>query len=83
MSKIYQTIVKILFKLTVYYLRGNVNVQFWNTLLKGRFIMSVYIITGGTTGIGAAVRTTLLDQGHEVFNIDLKEGDFLADLSKS
>lgn len=45
--------------------------------------MSVYIITGGTTGIGAAVRTTLLDQGHEVFNIDLKEGDFLADLSKS
>ena len=59
MFKIYQTIVKILFKLTVYYLRGNVNVQFWNTLLKGRFIMSVYIITGGTTGIGAAVRTTL------------------------
>ncbi|MRM90674.1 SDR family oxidoreductase [Faecalicatena contorta] len=45
--------------------------------------MSVYIITGGTTGIGAAVRTTLLDQGQEVFNIDLKEGDFLADLSKS
>lgn len=45
--------------------------------------MSVYVITGGTTGIGAAVRTTLQAQGHEVFNIDLKEGDFLADLSRN
>ena len=38
-------------------------------------------LTGGTTGIGAAVRKTLLDQGHEVFNIDFKGGDYLADLS--
>ena len=30
---------------------------------------------GGTTGIGAAVRTTLADQGHEVFNVDYKGGD--------
>lgn len=44
--------------------------------------MSVYVITGGTTGIGAAVRATLLGKGEEVFNIDLKEGDCLADLSK-
>ncbi|MDO5145677.1 MAG: SDR family oxidoreductase [Eubacteriales bacterium] len=43
--------------------------------------MSIYVITGGTTGIGAAVRNSLLEQGHEVFNIDLKGGDFLADLS--
>lgn len=43
--------------------------------------MSVYVITGGTTGIGAATRETLLDQGHEVFNIDYKGGDFQADLS--
>ena len=37
--------------------------------------VSTYVITGGTTGIGAAVRKTLLDQGHEVFNIDYKGGD--------
>ena len=43
--------------------------------------MAVYVITGGTTGIGAATRETLLEQGHEVFNIDYKDGDFLADLS--
>lgn len=43
--------------------------------------MSTYVITGGTTGIGAATRKLLLDQGHEVFNIDFKGGDYLADLS--
>lgn len=43
--------------------------------------MSTYVITGGTTGIGAAVRKLLLAQGHDVFNIDFKGGDYLADLS--
>ena len=43
--------------------------------------MGIYVITGGTTGIGAAVRTTLADQGHEVFNVDYKGGDICADLS--
>ncbi len=43
--------------------------------------MGVYVITGGTTGIGAAARKMLLEQGHEVFNIDYKGGDFEADLS--
>lgn len=43
--------------------------------------MGTYVITGGTTGIGAAVRKTLQDQGHEVFNIDYNDGDCLADLS--
>ncbi|MCC8086265.1 MAG: SDR family NAD(P)-dependent oxidoreductase, partial [Clostridium sp.] len=43
--------------------------------------MSTYVITGGTTGIGAATRKLLLSQGHEVFNIDFKGGDHLADLS--
>lgn len=43
--------------------------------------MSTYVITGGTTGIGAAARTLLQEQGHEVFNIDFKGGDYLADLS--
>ncbi|MEE0435922.1 MAG: SDR family oxidoreductase [Peptococcaceae bacterium] len=43
--------------------------------------MGVYVITGGSTGIGAAVRQQLLDEGHDVFNIDYKGGDFQADLS--
>lgn len=43
--------------------------------------MGIYVITGGTTGIGAEVRKKLLDQGHEVFNIDYKGGDYTADLS--
>lgn len=43
--------------------------------------MGIYVITGGTTGIGAEVRTLLLNEGHEVFNIDYKGGDFEADLS--
>ena len=45
--------------------------------------MAVYVITGGTTGIGEATRLTLLHQGHEVLNIDYKGGDILADLSTS
>lgn len=43
--------------------------------------MSIYVMTGGTTGIGAATRETLQKQGHEVLNIDYKGGDILADLS--
>ena len=43
--------------------------------------MSTYVITGGTTGIGAATRKLLQAQGHDVFNIDFKGGDYLADLS--
>ena len=43
--------------------------------------MAIYVITGGTTGIGAAARQMLQAEGHEVFNIDYKGGDFLADLS--
>lgn len=43
--------------------------------------MAICVITGGTTGIGAAVRERLTEQGHEVFNIDFKGGDYLADLS--
>ncbi len=43
--------------------------------------MSIYVMTGGTTGIGAAAREMLQGGGHEVFNIDYKGGDFQADLS--
>lgn len=43
--------------------------------------MGTYVITGGTTGIGAATRRLLKEQGHQVFNIDFKGGDYLGDLS--
>lgn len=44
--------------------------------------MGVYVMTGATTGIGAETRRLLQEQGHVVFNIDYKEGDFNADLTK-
>lgn len=43
--------------------------------------MGIYVITGGTTGIGAEARRLLLAEGHEVFNIDYRGGDIEADLS--
>ena len=43
--------------------------------------MGIYVITGGTTGIGAVVRQQLQEAGHEVFNLDYKGGDYEADLS--
>jgi NAD(P)-dependent dehydrogenase (short-subunit alcohol dehydrogenase family) len=40
-----------------------------------------YAMTGGATGIGAALREQLCAAGHEVISIDIKEGDIIADLS--
>jgi NAD(P)-dependent dehydrogenase (short-subunit alcohol dehydrogenase family) len=42
--------------------------------------MGTYVLTGGATGIGAAIKEKLRAQGHRVVIIDLKEGDYLADL---
>lgn len=44
--------------------------------------MGTYVITGGTTGIGLQTRKVLIEEGHIVYNIDYKCGDFCADLSK-
>ena len=44
--------------------------------------MGIYVITGGTTGIGAQARKMLVEEGHEVFNLDFNGGDDLGDLSK-
>lgn len=43
--------------------------------------MGVYVVTGGTTGVGAEVCRLLLGEGHEVFNIAYNGGDLSADLS--
>jgi len=43
--------------------------------------MAVYAMTGGATGIGAALKAQLIDGGHEVISVDIKEGDIIADLA--
>lgn len=43
--------------------------------------MGVFALTGGATGIGAAIKEQLRADGHQVIVVDLKEGDVCADLS--
>lgn len=43
--------------------------------------MGIYAITGGTSGIGARTVAIMKSQGHEVINIDLKDGDICANLA--
>ncbi|MBW2939864.1 SDR family oxidoreductase [Zhongshania aquimaris] len=44
--------------------------------------MGIYALTGGATGIGAAIKSQLRDAGHKVIVVDLVEGDVCADLSE-
>lgn len=43
--------------------------------------MGVFAMTGGATGIGAALKAQLLAEDHTVISVDIKEGDIIADLS--
>ncbi len=43
--------------------------------------MGYYAMTGGATGIGAAIKFRLRDEGHEVIVVDIKDADIVADLS--
>lgn len=43
--------------------------------------MGIYVITGGSSGIGAKTVEILKKKGHEVVNIDLKGGDINANLA--
>lgn len=43
--------------------------------------MGLYAITGGATGIGAAIRARLLGAGNDVIVVDIKHADISADLS--
>lgn len=43
--------------------------------------MGLYAMTGGATGIGAAIRQQLVAARHEVIVVDIKDADIVADLS--
>jgi NAD(P)-dependent dehydrogenase (short-subunit alcohol dehydrogenase family) len=43
--------------------------------------MGSYALTGGASGIGAALAGRLREQGHTVINVDIKDADIIADLS--
>lgn len=43
--------------------------------------MNTYAMTGGATGIGGELRRQLVEAGHRVISVDIKEGDIIADLS--
>lgn len=43
--------------------------------------MGIFAMTGGATGIGAELKRQLVEAGHEVISVDIKEGDILVDLS--
>jgi len=43
--------------------------------------MGTYVVTGGASGIGAAIKQQLQQDGHEVLVVDLQEADIVADLA--
>ena len=43
--------------------------------------MGTYVVTGGSSGIGAAAVELLKSDGHEVINVDLRGGDICANLA--
>ncbi|MFT6309660.1 MAG: NAD(P)-dependent dehydrogenase (short-subunit alcohol dehydrogenase family) [Porticoccus sp.] len=43
--------------------------------------MGIYALTGGATGIGAAIKQQLIDDGHELVVVDIKDADIIADLA--
>lgn len=43
--------------------------------------MGTYALTGGATGIGAALKKQLVDAGHDVIVVDIVEADIVADLA--
>ena len=45
--------------------------------------MGIYAMTGGATGIGAAIKNRLREEGNDVIVIDIKDADVIADLSDS
>ena len=44
--------------------------------------MGTYALTGGASGIGACLAKLLLEHGHRVINVDIKDADIIADLAE-
>ena len=45
--------------------------------------MATYVLTGGATGIGAAIKARLKAAGHRVVVLDLRDADIEVDLSQA
>ena len=43
--------------------------------------MACYVLTAGATGIGAAIKQRLREEGNQVIVVDIKDADIVADLS--
>lgn len=43
--------------------------------------MGSYVVTGGASGIGAAIKQQLQEQGHSVLSVDIQESDISANLA--
>lgn len=43
--------------------------------------MGIYALTGGATGIGAAIKQQLIADGHKLIVVDIKNADVIADLA--
>ncbi len=43
--------------------------------------MGTYALTGGASGIGAALSQLLAAEGHQIINVDIRNADVIADLS--
>ena len=42
--------------------------------------MGIYALSGGATGIGAAIKQRIIDNGDDIIVVDLKDADITADL---
>lgn len=45
--------------------------------------MGIYVVIGGSGGIGGKTAEILRGQGHKVVNVDLRDGDICANLAKT
>lgn len=45
--------------------------------------MGTYVVTGGASGIGAAISQQLQTEGHSVLTVDIQQADIVADLAGS
>jgi NAD(P)-dependent dehydrogenase (short-subunit alcohol dehydrogenase family) len=45
--------------------------------------MGTYVITGGASGIGAAIGAQLQSEGHQIIVVDIQQADIVADLSSA